>query len=584
MTGRAVRRTRGLLLVVGLVLAGLTGCVSIPVSGPIEEVPGQPEACQSCVNVEVAPPAPGDDPRQVVEGYLRATSNYQPNYSVARQFLTTAAADSWRPEQGVSIYLGSVSVKGEKVTLDGQVVGALAEDRTYTAVDRPLSLDLAVVQENGEWRISRPPAGLMVTKFSFERFYSGYDLYFVANGSSLAPERIYLPGLRNPANLASALMTGLLAGPSQWLEPAVTTVLPQDTSLSVDSVTITNSVAEVQLSDAVLTLSDPQRSLMAAQIVYTLRQVAAIKGVLITVSQQKFRVPEADPTSLVVAVDAFSREIDPVPFVSDQLYAVNKAGQVQLVTNPTERAELTDLTGDVNRPAVDELAVSVNGTDLALVTDSRSTLRRAATVSGEVSVLARGLTDLLRPQFTRYGEVWAIGRQNGTQRLWRVADGRTAPVDAPVLNGAPITAFRVSPDGTRIALVRRTAGGSELGLARIVRGDRITVDAWRPVDLTQSELTQVRRIADVAWLDAGELLVLGATTKAAAAVPVRVAADASEITATGGEPANWDARQLTVLTRPQSVVVVGGDGRAWRYDGVSWLPLVGGLRTAAYAG
>ena len=48
---------------------------------------------------------------------------------------------------------------------------------------------------------------------------------------------------------------------------------------------------------------------------------------LITVNQQKFRVPEADPTSLVIPLDAFSREIDPVPFVSgDQLYAV-KDGQ-----------------------------------------------------------------------------------------------------------------------------------------------------------------------------------------------------------------------------------------------------------------
>ncbi len=50
-----------------------------------------------------------------------------------------------------------------------------------------------------------------------------------------------------------------------------------------------------------------------------------MKGVLITVNGQKFRVPEADPTSLVIALDAFSREIDPVPFVTDQLYAVKES-------------------------------------------------------------------------------------------------------------------------------------------------------------------------------------------------------------------------------------------------------------------
>ena len=61
------------------------GCGSVPTSGPIEEVEGQQaRGCPSCVNVEVLPPAPDDKPRQIVEGFLRATSNYQPNYTVAK--------------------------------------------------------------------------------------------------------------------------------------------------------------------------------------------------------------------------------------------------------------------------------------------------------------------------------------------------------------------------------------------------------------------------------------------------------------------------------------------------------------------
>ena len=50
--------------------------------------------------------------------------------------------------------------------------------------------------------------------------------------------------------------------------------------------------------------------------------MSGVKGVLITVNSQKFKVPEADPTSSVIPLDAFSRELDPVPFVTDQLYAV----------------------------------------------------------------------------------------------------------------------------------------------------------------------------------------------------------------------------------------------------------------------
>ena len=575
-----------------LMLAMLTGCVQVPTAGPIERVEGQQEACQSCVNVEVAPPAAGDDQRQIVEAYLRATSNYQPNYSVARQFLTKAAAERWSPEDGVSIYRGSPAVSDETVRLEGRLVGSLAPDRTYTAQDKQLSVDFHLVREDGEWRIDKPPDGLMVAEYSFNRFYQAFQVYFIGNGSSLAPERIYLPTLRSPANVASALMTALLAGPSEWLAPAVESAIPADTSLSVDSVTITNSIAEVALSEAVLTLPDPRRSLMAAQIVFTLKQASGVKGVLITVNQQRYRVPESDPTSMVIPVDAFSRDIDPVPFVSgDQLYAVNK-GTVQLVTATSDTPTVSAIDGDLGQPRLgaNSLAVSMNGTDLALVTRGRTELRRAQASTGDVTTLISGLSDLLRPQFTRYGEVWALGRQNGKQKMWMFTvnqknDDTSIPVHAPVLGQAEVTAFRISPAGSRIALVRKTRTGSELGLARIIRGDKgITVDEWRQIDLTQTGGTQVTQIADLAWVDANDLLLLGAASKDAALAPIRVTADASQISAEGGEPANWNARELTVLYRPQTTIVVGSEGLTWRNDGSQWLPFVNGVDTIAYPG
>ena len=581
-----------------LLLAMLTACVQVPTAGPIDKVEGQQEACQNCVNVEVAPPAAGYDQRQIVEGYLRATSNYQPNYSVARQFLTKAAAERWSPEDGASIYNGSAGVSDETVRLEGQLVGSLAPDRTYTAQDEPLSVDFHLVREDGEWRIDKPPHGLMVAEYSFDRFYQAYQVYFIGNGSSLVPERIYLPTLRNPANVASALMTALLAGPSDWLAPAVESAIPLDTSLTLGSVTITNSIAEVALSEAVLTLPDPRRSLMAAQIVYTLKQAPGVKGVLITVNQQRYRVLESDPTSMVIAVDAFSRDIDPVPFVSgDQLYAVSN-GTVQLVTATSDTPTASSANGDLGQPrlGVNSLAVSTNGTDLALVTRNRTELRRAQASTGDVTTLISGLSDLLRPQFTRYGEVWALGRQNGKQRMWlftteEVKDTEkeiavtTIDVDAPVLEQAEITAFRISPAGSRMALVRKTRTGYELGLARIIRGDKvITVDEWRSIDLTLAGGTKVTQISDLAWLDANELLLLGAASKDAALAPIRVMSDASQISAEGGEPANWNARELTVLYRPQTTIVVGSEGRAWRNDGSQWLPFLDGVDAIAYPG
>jgi Lipoprotein LpqB beta-propeller domain/Sporulation and spore germination len=535
----------------------------------------------------VAPPAAGAEPREIVESYLRATSNYQPNYSVARQFLTQMAAEKWSPEEGVSIYRGTLrATGGATVNLTGRLVGSLAKDRTYTAEDQVLKQDFGLKKENGEWRIDTLPAGLWVDEFYFTRFYQTYDLYFVGNGLSLVPDPIHLPALRNPANIASALMKALINGPSKWLKPAVSTAIPPNTTLSVDSVTITDGIAEVPLSDSVLALPDPQRSLLAAQIVHTLKQVGGVKGVLIKVNEQPFRVlPEGDPNSLVISVDAVRPEMDPIPFVAgDQPYAVSHGAVQEVTTDPPTVSPLARPLGggayDVNA-----LAISGANTDVALTTNGRTALRLAPIVKGEPTTLLSGVSDLLRPQFTRYGEIWDIGRQGGRQRIWVLPAGKKAPspIDWQVLG--KVTAFKIAPDGTRMALVRRTANGSELGLARIIRADnKIMVDGWRPLDTTQANKPQIDRIADVAWLDATELMVLGTAKTDAAYAPFRVVEDASEITKEG-EPENWDAVELAVQPGTQSAVIIGRDGKTWKDNGSEWETFVDKVvSTVAYPG
>ena len=591
---RAQRHLAGIFLVI-VSLLGAAGCVSVPMSGPIEKVEGQQPPCQNCVNVEVAPPAAGDEPRQIVEGYLRATSNYQPNYSVAKQFLTRMAAEKWSAEQDVSIYRGSVIATGQTtVRLAGKLVGSLGRDRTYAARDQDLSIDFDLVQEDGEWRINKLQPGLFVAEFSFDHFFQPYNLYFVGNGSSLVPDPIYLPALSNPANVASALMKALLNGPSKWLKPAVSSAIPPNTGLSVDSVTITDGIAEVQLSDSVLALPDPQRSLLAAQIVYTLKQVGGVKGVVIKVNQQPFRVPGSDPNSFTVSVDAIPRDMEPIPFVAgDQLYAVPDTGRgVKVVSTTADSPAVSPLAAPLGRYTVDALAVSMTSTDLALTTDNRTTLRRVPLAGGQPRTLVSGASELLRPQFTRYGEIWAIGRQGGRQRMWMFTADKNDPkspgikieINSPVLVDSNVTAFRISPDGTRMALVRRTeAGQHELGLAHIIRSDKIMVDGWRTLNIAQTNMPRIERIADVAWLDATELMVLGVADQATAFAPFRVVEDASRITPEG-EPENWDAVELAVLPRTQTAIIIGRNGHTWKDNGSQWLQFVDRVRTIAYPG
>nr|WP_232531229.1 GerMN domain-containing protein [Microlunatus antarcticus] len=572
----------------------LAGCVSVPTAGRIERVEGAQQSCQNCVNVEVAPPSPGDDPEQIVDGFLRANANYQPTYDVAKRYLTRESAQTWKPQAGVTVYSGATAVDGDRVRLTGRTIGTVAEDRAYTARDVPLDQAFTLVRQDGEWRIDAPPSGLLVADYAFDQFYATYDLFFLANGRPggqagavqspvLVPDPIYLPKFRSPDSVASALVKQLLVGPTTWLAGSVTTAVPPGTTLSVDSVTIANGVASVSLSDTVLSLPDTQRSLLAAQIVYTLKEAVAIQGVAITVSQQGFRVPESDPTTLVVPTTSISSQLDPIsPNAGNQLYVVSK-GKVALVDAGT--GELRDFAGQLGSDDVRSLAVSVTDTDLAAVTSGGTRLVQTPTAAAgsQARTVLSGVEGLVRPQFTRFGELWALGREDGRQRLWRVVDGKKSVVNAPELEGRQLTAFRFSPDGVRVAFLERDGSGSRLLVGRVNRGDRVDIEGVRELDTRQPEAPQLTRLKDVGWLDSTHLLVLGVAKGADVAAPYAVSEDASTIT-DQGEALSWNPVQLAVSLRTQSAIVRSSNGQTWRDQGTTWVQFIGDVDAVAYPG
>jgi hypothetical protein len=569
-----------------VLLALLTSCVTVPTAGPVRTVEGQQQTCQNCVDVEVAAPSPGDDPRQIVEGYLRATSNYQPNYSVAKEFLTRAAAEKWSPEDGATIYRGSPTVNGNKVTLDALLIGTLDGHRSYTARDTRLHVNFKLTKEDGQWRIGAPPRGLMVAESAFTRFYTARSVYFVGNGR-LVPDAIYLPDLRSQSTIASVLMKALLSGPSGWLRPAVTSGIPPNTALIGDAVTTSDGIATVPLSDPVMQLDDQQRLMMAAQVMYTLREALGIRGVLFTVNQQPLPVPGGDPVSFVVPADAIPRDLGPIPSVAaDQLYVVRN-GVVAAVEADSTSPKAQPVLGDLGegRYRVDSLAVSTANTDVAAVTDNRTQLRWSRTATGEVHTVLSGVRNLLRPQFSRFGELWALSGPGSDQRMWMLTAEKRIEVSAEkVLGEGEVTAFRVSPDGTRMALILKSGDRSQLGLARISRAaDKITVDGWRPLNTTQTDQPHLLHLQDVAWIDATDLLVLGSPFTSTVRQPFRMNQDASSIL-TEGESTNWDAKELAVLLPKQTVIAVDRNGQTYRDGGSEWTKFLGKVATIAYPG
>ena len=333
-------------------------------------------------------------------------------------------------------------------------------------------------------------AGLMVAEFVFRSFYRAYQLYFVSNDSALVPDPIYLPTLPNPANVASALMKALLNGPSDWLDPVADSAIPPETTLGVDSVTITDGIAEVALSDPVLALPDARRSLLAAQIVYTLKQAVGVKGVRDHGQPAALPSPGERPDHPGRRGRGHSHPLEPVPLgTGDPLYAVTTTTRCSWSIPPSATPSWQPLVGTLGAGQfdVDSLAVSVANTDVAVVTDGRTRAASAPTATGEVTDLA---TEVHRPAPAAVHPLRrGLGHRAGQGPAADLGVHRRASrlaVDAPLLDkGGEITAFKISPDGTRMALVRKTATGSELGLTRVIRADKITVDGWRPIDLTQ---------------------------------------------------------------------------------------------------
>ena len=83
----------------------LTGCASIPTSGPVEqrgEV--RTERDDPFVRVLAKGPADGMTQTQIVEGFLRASASFDDDHAVARLFLAPEAVSAWDPTQGAVVY------------------------------------------------------------------------------------------------------------------------------------------------------------------------------------------------------------------------------------------------------------------------------------------------------------------------------------------------------------------------------------------------------------------------------------------------------------------------------------------------
>ncbi len=521
------RRAHALLaaLTVGMII---TGCAGVPDHSAVHAgnpVPADNTVPEEQVRVLVHGPRPGDNPDNIVSGFLTASAGSDTNHDIARQYLTSDAGRKWQPDKGASVYAGSATdgidpprvLKGARsVRFHVQLAATIDIYGGYKVAAPkalPLQVNFRLVSEHGEWRIANPPNGLLLSTENVGRSLSAQFVYFLNRDLHvLVPNTVFLPV--TGAGLTTALMRALLRGPTPWLAPAVRTAVPAGTSL-LGPVPVDHGTAIVDLSQEVLALNPTQRAQLSAQVVWTLSGVPTVTRVRVLVDgnplnaqaaagQSRDDWPTYDPAALAAGAQGFYR-------LGSRIVTVS-GGRLPGPVGATP-STLTDV------------ALSP---DLAFVGGLRRSGTRTVAYAGSVGTEPRQVYvadyPLTAPSWdtSQTGEMWTV-ELSPTTRVLLIRPGQPVlRVPSPELNGVVVRELRISRDGTRVAVIASASGVGELLVGRVAT----TSDGALRIDgLHNPAAGVITDVSHASWADGNTVAVLARSTASGARVPYLVDVD-----------------------------------------------------------
>jgi len=569
-------RARGLrrMCVLAAVVASVAGCVGMPAAGPTAQFSASPQGSAPDGNlVGVVPSGPhqGENPSQIVQGFLTAAASY-PTYNVAQEYLVGAAVKGWNPGFAVTVFSqltvpnwvlapkdgrnsgpqASVDVSGPvqaSFNGSGQYVSAQSQDQSQG----PWNFNL--VKVGGQWRITNPPSYRMLPSSAFSLFYKAQDLYFFdPSDQVLVPDSVFVPLGATVTQLLSNLVAALTHDPvTSWLAGATDTELPPGANVQ-QPVTTDGSAVTVNLTGDAAKASTRQLELFAAQLIWTLTGTqnvpTSIQSVVLDLNGQPWTPRSAPcPGGRIPGLQQTQADyecFDPYPSSPTSFYYIDGGqlwarcgsellaqqgliGPVMPVVSHTGAFTSQSCQADegvkegytvppsaqpASLPAISMAAVSPDGQYLAIVTAAKGEVYigklsgQAVSFGDTPRLTGGGITSL---SWDRDDNLWVT--QNG-DIVMLPSSGKG---QVQVGFSGSVSDLSIAPDGVRIAFIAQAAGAPSPGLYLAAIGGGLQ----GPVQLGSGTHLAIRSYASIgpnlsqpaslAWYDADNLIVLNAS-------------------------------------------------------------------------
>ena len=491
-----------------LVATFLTGCLSLPESGPVHDaaIDGSAADENACCYRPNGPRA-GESPTDIVQHFLEAMTATPVQNRVARQFLTASAGEAWDPDQRTYVY-DEASRPRAQSSVPGRVQVVLADAYTYDSrgvfagalPGDERTLQFRMEFEDGEWRIDSVPNALIVPRTWTDDHFEQVNVYYVdPTGSILVPEPVLVP---RGEQFATALTQSLLSGPGPDQDLVSKNFFPPQLAVELSVTVDDEGQADVALQGDASGMSPQESDLAAVQLAWTLRQDATIRSIRLTADGESL-----PGLSREIRVDK-GAEYDPADFSSSTSMFALRDGRV--VGGAADAMVPVDGLVGQRDYGMTAIGLSLDSTQVAGVSGKGTSILVGPTydVDGSVVETVGGATDLLPPAWDFADRMWLVDRTARGARVSVVGEEGAREVDVPGVTGERVRRFLVSRDGSRFVAVLRRPRGDVLVVSRVQHDDAGAVLALTPAERLPWPTQERPRILDIAWQTTTSVAVL----------------------------------------------------------------------------